>query len=1352
MAPNTGFVHLHVHTEHSALDGLAHLDDACAKVAMDGNPALAITDHGTMSGSWKFSAIARQIGIKPIIGTEAYLAISADWHAEPSRFNPETVEVARDDETSSDIDEEEVGKVGGKITKTKRNQHITLLARNAAGWENLTRISNAAAETFKGKPLMDFQLIKENSEGLIALTGCLGGPVLGPMSRGNEDEAEANLKRIIDAVGHDNVYVEIMEHGIDIESAALPKMAALAARYGLSLVATNDAHYVNAEDAETHAAWLTIQSGKALSDPKRFQFHGEGFHLRTEAEMRALRDEDWWQEAVSNTIVVADRCEDVVPAAQMRLPHFTAPDGFENSRKYLIKLVQDGAEARFGLGSDGKLPEDVRDRLNTEIKVIAGAGFVDYFLIVWDVIQWSRANGIRVGPGRGSAAGSLISYCLGIVQVDPLQNHLLFERFLEPGRAGMPDIDVDFEQGRRNEVLQYLAERWGRTRVARIGSFSAHKTRRALRDAGKLLEIRNIGDTLSKAVPIAEGGKPYTFVQLENTADQAGERFRELLASFEEPGQTVYNLARGFADTVNGESIHACGTLISDVDLNSLIPLRHDRSKSASSGLTTVTQWDGVDIDQFGMLKLDVLGLRNLDVVSRAVEYIHATTGETIDPDNLPHPDVKGNARVEKTWELLRSGRTSGVFQMDSTGMQNLARQIQPGCLADLSAIVALFRPGPLSAGMHTLYANRKAGIQDIDYSIFTKDPVEQEAIASVLGDTYGTFVYQEQLMRLGTVVSGFDVAMRSKLRKAVGKKSKSVMNEVGIAFRKGAPIELRDETTGEIISPVFRVETAQTLFEYMQGSAEYLFNAAHSYAYAQLAYMTAYLKANWPAEYGAAILAIGASDEKRSSALRALREEGITVQAPDVNRSRAETFPDGDSGVLLGLSEIKGVGDAGASVAAEREAHGEFRSISHLMHRVVDENGKPLVDVGSVEGLIEAGALDAFGPRLGLMKIARAARAHEFVTPEVEWGILERSTRQRRRLGVVMGEHPVAALWEASVDAVETIMQDDRGNDILRHVTKLSNIPTTDRSNTTTMAVLADWVERPYSKGIMANFTLESEDTVIRGVAWDKTLKMIHEHDSTPTVGNIVLVEGQVTVRERDVEDEEGNVVETVVTQEIMASRVSAVDVDDGSKTPTAVPITTPLRAYLALAYTARSELEPTPETIAESAPVPLFGPGSNPAVVEDFPEANPGAGLTLPVVIMCGVLSKPDVFSSHSGRSTLVGYVKYHPEEISYEPPIKIRSDARVYLMKYNGRACALLAGVPKSHSRGQVPPLPTFWIASEDQLPEWQELFGEQKAASVIDRAETHIITESPTENTPTPSTPRPEPIDINDLAFT
>lgn len=1215
-----GFAHLHVHTEYSVLDGMARLNAAAQKVAADGQSALAITDHGSMGGVWKFASAARKAGVKPIIGVEAYLALAEDWRREPDRFTPAARLVERDDESSSDIDDDEKGKSGTTAQKKKNNEHITLLATNATGYTNLTALVNASADTFKNKPLMDYRLLKKHAEGVIAFTGCLGGPVLGPVSRGDMDQARHNLTRIVDTFGAGNVYVEVMEHGIPSETAALPRMAELAAEFGLPLVATNDAHHVYPEDTTTHEAWLAIQSEKTLSDPKRYKFNGTGYFLRTEEEMRALRPEAWWQEACDNTVVIADRCADVVPEnPPMRLPKFEVPEGFADSGKYLFHLLTERSKPIYG----EVMPQAVRDRLNMEWKVIRGKGFLDYFLIVDDVITWARSQGIRVGPGRGSAAGSIVSYILGIVQVDPLANNLLFERFLEPDRVGMPDIDVDFEKARRPEVLAYLAERWGRNRVARIGSFSASKTRRALRDAARVLELSDLGTRLSKLVPLGGGGQPYSLEKLADTTDMAGDAFRDAVEKSGDAGKRIVALARGFEDTVNGSSIHACGTLISDVDMTSLVPLRKDRTKAAASGLEMVTQWDGKDVDQYGLLKLDVLGLRNLDIVSRAAQYIFDITGETVDPDHLPHPNTKGDPRVDKAWELIQSGRTAGLFQMESDGMARLAQKIRPENLADLSAVVALYRPGPMSAGMDEMYARRKAGEEEVDYSIFTRDPAEQDAIASVLSETYGVFTYQEQLMRLSAVVSGFNAAMRSKLRKAVGKKNKQQMAEVGEALIAGAPQEFRDETTGEVTSPVFQTATAVKLFEYMKGSADYLFNASHSFAYAQLAYVTAYLKANWPAEYGAAILAMTDDAEKRGLALRALREEGITVLAPDINRSLAQTAPVDASTVLLGLSEIKEVSNAGYDLVRSREVDGKFRSVHDILCRtlttVADDNNTlyQVASVSVVEALAESGALDSFGPRLGLLRTTRAAKTTDIPVPADEWGVLERSKRQRKRLGVIMGQHPMAALgryvraWSPG-ESGEPTTRLARG----RSLVPLSQIPETEGS-TFTVGVLAEWVEGAYSKGRRANFVLESSTQVIQGVVWDDALTIMRNSGTVPQVGSIVAVSARVNLRTQEITNDDDVVIETITTKQLTATRIWTVNVPELGVPSEPQVMPEALKHLLTAVPTPPEDPDPDPEDgPGEDAPVAPITP------ITSAPKA-PEGPVQVPVVGMVNSLS---------------------------------------------------------------------------------------------------------------------------------
>lgn len=1132
------YASLHTHSEHSELDSTAKLSDLFKLTADLGQTALAITDHGTLGGLWKAQAAADRNGVKLIPGLEAYLAIG-------SRFERNTLEVDGDfEDDENDSAETEDG--GPKARrKTKKYEHITLLAESEEGWRNLVAIANASQETKWGKyPRIDYQLIREHAAGIIVLTGCLGGPVLGPLSRGDVAEADANLLTIIDAVGAANVYVEVMEHGIEIETAILPQAAELAAKHSVALVATNDSHHTHAADATVHDAWLAVSTGALVADAKRYRFTGTGFHHRSEQEMLELRTELWWAEAVANTGLVADRvAERVLPLPAPRLPAFPTPDGFESNKAFFKHLVSEGAIAHYGVLQERP---DVLARLNEELHIIRDMGFIDYFLIVHEVVSWSRENEILVGPGRGSAAGSLIAYCLGITGICPLENNLLFERFLEPGRPDFPDIDIDFESGRRQDVLDHLEDRWGKRSVSLIGSFSSSKTKRALLDAARVLDAGNLGRTLSKVVP-DDGGTPFSFDKLFDDGVAAAAEFRNQVRAGGELAARVVELARGFDNTVNGASIHACGVIISDLDLTDLIPQRIDPKTGRR-----VSAWDSKDIESFGLLKLDILSLRNLDVVSQAIAFIGETTGEIVDFDRMPHPNTKGNPRVDAAWSLIRDGRLAGIFQMESASMTGLARQVQPSTLTDLSAVLALFRPGPLSAGMDQRFAKRKNHQEAIDYGIYTSDAIEADLIASVLGETYGAFVFQEQLMNLGRVMAGFDAATRGMLRKAVGKKDQEKMTAVGKLFVAGCTQEIRDPETGQITKIAFRQETAERMWEQMKGSGSYLFNASHSAAYAQVAYITAFLKANWPAEYGAAILAVTDDDSKRTQALRALPQDGVLILGPDVNRSGARSRPEGASSVRLGLSEIKGVGVSGELIELVREASGTLFTSLHDVVEQVRKGGlqKPgeedmsYLPANHIEGLIEAGAFDDFGPRMGLLTIARTAKSSPNLgVPGVEWGFLERSARQRQRLLVSLGEHPLVRLQEDVRNWRATSV--GRGIALETAAIPICDVPDADGTTVTTIGVLARYSEKAYKSGRLANITLEDADASIDGVLWDRTLTQTKNAGVMPHLGGLMAVTARVTMREFEQEDDDG-VVTTTTSTELTVMQVYGVPVND--------------------------------------------------------------------------------------------------------------------------------------------------------------------------------------------------------------
>lgn len=1185
-APAGGFSHLHVHTEFSALDGLIRLDDAFELAATRGEPALAVTDHGTLGGLWKAQSSADKHGVKLIPGCEVYLAFG-------SRFNPGTEEIIEGDVTddSDAVDGE------ATATKTKKYMHLTLLATNAAGWRNLVLITNKSAETPRGKyPLTDMELIKEHSEGITILTGCLGGPILGRLAQGQPEKAEAHLLEMIDAVGADRVFVEVMEHGIEQESAILPAAHEMAVKHGVKLVATNDAHHTHAEDRVAHEAWLALRSGTVLSDPKRYHFHGDGFHLRSEVEMLALRPESWWAEAVANTALVAAMVEQrVLPRSSPKLPKFPTPDGFEDNVAYYMHLVRAGLDRIYG----PEWPQQVRDRINEELNVIRPMGFIDYFLIVEELTSWARSQNILVGPGRGSGAGSLTAYALGITGIDPLENNLLFERFLEPGRSDFPDFDIDFESLRREEILDHLEDKWGKGNVALIGSFGSAKSKRAIKDAARVLELPAIGNKLAKLIPV-EGGSPLRFDALLDEAVASTAEFRKELEKAGDDGQRVLNLARGFDEAVNGVTIHACGVLISDTPLFDLIPLRIHKDTGRS-----ITAWDSKDVEKAGFLKMDVLALRNLDIAAQAVKYIADTTGEVIDVDNLPHPNSKGNPRVDAAWRLLQDGRTAGIFQMESPAMANLSRQVQPESLADLSAVVALFRPGPLSAGMDQHFALRKQGKEAIDYSIWSMYPDEQDLVATRLGETYGSLVFQEQMMLLGATVAGFDAAGRSQLRRAVGKKDAALMEVVHQEFLAGAVVDVYDETTGELVSPAFRQETAERMWENFKGSASYLFNASHSAAYAQLAYVTAYLKANWPGAYGAAILSVTTSGDKRIEALHALPQEGIEILPPDVNLSAAHTAPEGTDKVRLGLSEIKGVGQAGERVVEARNTHNRpFKSLHDVVHRVRqgsmgkdDTPNTSYLPSNQIGALIESGAMDAFGPRMGMFTVSRVAKHGDHIrVPDMEWGVVERSARQRGALLVSIGEHPLSYFQDAVRQWNKPGPLDPNGNPFYSPAIPIGLLPEEDGANVTTIGLLAKFSEGSYRGGRKASISLEGSTESIDGIMWDRALTNAKLSNTVPPLGWPVAISGRITLREFEQEDEEGAVTVTK-TRELTASNFYPVHIDDPVVGTVGEPAVVPVFTYAVDPENVTADPAPVPE---EAAPPAVAVPAGE----ELFPE----------------------------------------------------------------------------------------------------------------------------------------------------
>lgn len=1130
--------------------------------AADSQPAIATTDHGSLGGSWSMSSLCAKAGIKYIPGIEAYLAFG-DRREREGLGAP----VGDGNNVRSDAEFRRAG--------VKKYQHLTILAASQVGWRNLLLVSNAShdPESFWSKPRADMELLADHSDGLIILTGCIGGPVAGRLIRGEPEIAKANLAQLVDIFGREHVFVEVMDHGIKTERQILPGLIELARQFGLATVATNDCHYTRSDEHVAHDALLCLaDEGKTLSSPDRWQFDGSGYHLRTASEMRSIFDnQPGTESALDTTLHIAEMVDDkVIPGARMHLPKFPLPDGVTAEQR-LFELTKKGAKRFYG----ENYPEAVRERLRHEYKVITKKGLADYFLILEDVISWARSRGIRVGPGRGSAGGCIIAYCLGIITIDPIRYGLLFERFLSPDRVGMPDIDTDFEQGRREEVFDYLTAKYGAERTAHIGTFTLQLTNAALRNAARVLDNPDLGGRLAARVPSGAGGKPLPFSVICDEQNSVGSEFRAAVAA--EPGaDSVVHIARAFEGNVTAEGIHACGFIVSDEPLAGLIPLRRDRRKGRD-GRGHVTEWDGSVCDAVGMLKLDVLGLRTLDVVAATEQMIAERTGEKVvaetASDDIHDPDPVARARAQAAWQLVAEGRTAGVFQLESAGMTDLAQRAGPTSIEELSAVVALFRPGPLGAKTHDRYVARKSGSEPVDYGIFTSDPAEAEIIKNVLGDTYGLMIYQEQMMKIAQVVAGFDAYGRDRLRKAIGKKMAAEMLAVGVEFVDRAASKTDVEGHPKL---AFKTSTAKALWHSMESAAAYAFNQSHSVGYAKLVYETAWLKASWPAAYGAGLLSATGAEDRRLPILRSLAAEGIAVSTPDVNLGGVHTTLGSDGVVRLGLIEIKGMrSDDAYAIVAERDRSGPYRSLADLLARVrvdrpaldvdtpesnaddSDDDREPSgasISLASVKALIEAGALDSFGPRAGLVRAMRVLRDGDFPIPATEWGNVEELARERERIGVAISGNLLARLsdqikqWRSPITGVCPVPLHTIDERYM------------NGASVSSIGVVASF--EIHKKGRRrAHMVLEGSNLSVECVIWGDQLKTLEDKNAIPTVGSVVGVDARVRKRTVDVSnnyevdgdsgldvdgDEVGNASGTMTRTSLVISNIWTCALDD--------------------------------------------------------------------------------------------------------------------------------------------------------------------------------------------------------------
>ena len=933
------FTHLHVHTEFSMLDGAARLDDLVAKAVADGQPALGITDHGNMYGVLEFFKECRAQGVKPIIGTEAYMAYETRSERPPRR--------GRVDDSGGDTE-------GGK----KLYYHLTLLAENDQGYRNLIQLASLAfMEGYYYKPRMDWELLAKYHDGLIATTGCLGGHVLQSLLQGDEKGALDKAGRLQEIFGKDNLFVELQDHGLQAQRDTNPKLVEIAHKIGAPLMATNDSHYVHREDHEAHDALLCVQTGATLSDPKRFKFEGQEHYLKTSAEMRYLfRD---LPEACDNTLWVAERADVNIEFGKPQLPDFPIAEGFTDDASYLDHLTWEGAAQRWG----PDLPTSVVERLAYELQVIKNMGFASYFLIVWDLIKHAKDAGIRVGPGRGSAAGCAVAYCLRITDLDPIKYDLLFERFLNPSRISMPDIDMDFDSRYRDEMIRYAAEKYGRDHVAQIITFGTIKARNAVRDAARVLGYPyGVGDKIAKAMPPLVMGRDtplkYCFEQNPKYLDgyNAASELRAMCDA-DPDVKRVVDVAKGLEGLKRSDGIHAAAVVITKEPLTSYLPIqRKPEAGGRPEDAPVVTQYEMHGVEDLGLLKMDFLGLRNLDVISDTVEMVRVVKDPQFDIDVVPLDD-------QMVFDLMARGETMGVFQLESPPMRALLRSLAPTSFGDVSAVLALYRPGPMSVNMHYDYADRKNGRQAVTY--FHEDAKE------VLGDTYGLMIYQESVMRVAQKFAGYSLAEADNLRKAMGKKSREVMAAARAAFEAGA------ESSG------YGTTLGKQLFDVIERFADYAFNKSHTFGYGLITYQTAYLKAHYPVEYFACLLSSVKSNlDKAAVYLSDARAMGIKVLTPDVNRSVMDfatvtpqeiahevTLVAGSPGAItFGLSAIRNVGGGLVEqLLGERKANGRFESFHDFAERVPE----PVLNKRTVESMIKAGAFDSLGhQRRGLLMV----------------------------------------------------------------------------------------------------------------------------------------------------------------------------------------------------------------------------------------------------------------------------------------------------------------------------------------------------------------------------------------------
>ena len=1003
------FTHLHVHTEYSMLDGAARLGDLFTYAKELGMKSMATSDHGFLFGAFDFWRQAKAHDIKPIIGVEAYLT--------PGTHRTDRSRVRWGDGSRDDVSG------GGAYT------HMTMWAETTEGMHNLFRASSIASlEGQLYKPRMDREVLQTYSKGLIATTGCPSGEVQTRLRLGQFDEAVQAASEFRDIFGKDNFYCEVMDHGLDIERNVQEDLHRLAKKLNLPFVATNDLHYTRQEDHTAHAALLCVQSGSTLTDPKRFKFDADNFYLRSAEEMYALFGDI--PGACENTLEIAERCNVEFNTKANYMPNFPVPEG-ENEESWFVKEVEKGLHYRF---PDG-VPDKVRKQAEYEVGVITSMGFPGYFLVVADFINWAKRNGIRVGPGRGSGAGSMVAYAMRITDLNPLDHDLIFERFLNPDRVSMPDFDVDFDDRRRGEVIDYVTEKYGEEKVAQIVTFGTIKAKQALKDASRVMDQPySVGERLTKAMPPDVMGKNIALANVYNEEDKRYAEAADLRALIEDPVDKIYGqvfeTAKGLEGLKRQWGVHAAGVIMSSKNLVDVIPVMRREADGQ-----VITQFDYPTCEGLGLIKMDFLGLRNLTIISDAIENIKNNRGIDLELESLSLDDPE-------SYRLLARGDTLGVFQLDGGPMRALLKLMEPEEFEHISAVLALYRPGPMGANSHTNYALRKNGKQEIE----PIHPELAEPLKDILDTTYGLIVYQEQVMAIAQKVANYTLGEADLLRRAMGKKKKAELDKQYATFHDG------------MISNGYSEGAVKALWDILLPFSDYAFNKAHTAAYGLVSYWTAYLKAHYPQEYMAALLtSVGDNKDKLALYLNECRAMGITVLAPDVNESALTFTPVGED-IRFGMGAIRNVGaNVVEGMVAAREEKGRYESFNDFLKKVPLQ----VCNKRTIESLIKAGAFDDLGhTRRSLSLIHEAAvdaavavkrkeAAGQFdlfgslgmddalgdeltvTIPDVpEWDRREKLNFERDMLGLYVSDHPLRGLERALSDAASHSVHDIIGED----------------------------------------------------------------------------------------------------------------------------------------------------------------------------------------------------------------------------------------------------------------------------------------------------------------------------------